>query len=49
MVMSGDFFNKALATDTRCRVCKKNLDCDFREFADLFVKEVDRAVSQARI
>ena len=48
-VMSGDFFGKALAAGARCRVCKKNLDRDFREFADLFAREVDRAVSKARI
>lgn len=48
-VMSGDFFDKALAAGARCRVCKKNLDRDFREFVDLFAREVDRAVSQARI
>jgi len=44
----GDFFDKALKAGSRCRVCREGLDYDFRQFADLFAREIDDAVSQAR-
>jgi len=48
-VTSGDFFDKALADGSKCRVCKKNLDRDFRQFADAFASEIEKAVSQVVI
>jgi hypothetical protein len=46
-VTSGDFFDKALREGSRCRVCKENLDHDFREFTSLFASVIDDEVSQA--
>ena len=47
-VTSGDFFDKALEDGSRCRVCRKDLEHDFRQFTDIFAKQIDDAVSQAR-
>jgi hypothetical protein len=47
-VTSGDFFEKALVEGSKCRVCKKDLDRDFRQFADVFASKINDAVSQAR-
>jgi BTB/POZ domain len=47
-VTSGDFFDVALKEGSRCRVCKKDLDQDFRQFTGLFASKIDDAVSQAR-
>jgi hypothetical protein len=47
-VASGDFFDEALKEGSRCRVCKKDLDHDFRQFTGLFASKIDDAVSQAR-
>jgi len=47
-VTSEDFFDQALGRGSRCRVCKEGLDCDFRQFTELFAREIDKAVSEAR-
>ena len=47
-VTSGDFFDSALRDGSHCRVCKKDLDHDFRQFTDVFASQIDDAVSQAR-
>jgi len=47
-VTSGDFFGRALKAGSRCGVCREGLAHDFRQFTDLFAREIDDAVSQAR-
>jgi len=47
-VKTGDFFDQALKAGARCKVCAEGLDHDFREFVDIFAREVDSAVSRAR-
>ena len=47
-VTSGDFFDQALEDGSKCRVCKKNLDYDFRKFTQIFARKIEDAVSQAR-
>ena len=46
-VTSGDFFDQALVSGSRCKVCKENLDHDFRQFTDIFAMKINDAVSQA--
>ena len=47
-VTSGDFFDRALEDGSRCRVCRKDLEHDFRQFTDIFARQIDDAVSQVR-
>ena len=47
-VTSGDFFDRALKAGSRCRVCREGLDDDFRQFTNLFAREIDDAVSRVR-
>src|SRR6266511_618194 len=47
-VTSGDFFDKALEEGSRCRVCREDLNYDFRQFTNLLAREIDDAVSKAR-
>ena len=47
-VTSGDFFDQALRDGSRCRVCRENLDHDFRQFTNIFASKIDDAVSEAR-
>ncbi len=47
-VTSGDFFDQALKEGSQCSCCEENLDRDFRQFTNIFAREIDNAVSQAR-
>ena len=47
-VTGGDFFDQTLKDGSKCRLCKRNLEHDFRNFTGIFARKIEDAVSQAR-
>jgi hypothetical protein len=47
LVTSGTLFDDALENGTRCSTCRVGLHALLQEFAQLFAREIDRAVRVA--